>query len=273
MSALNNEPVVLSPAYYYGKKKSKRVGRPPGGHSNLEGGVKRRGRRRKRRKQLFVHKKRRSSASVDNTPAGSPQVTQYFFMKLYVKGGMRCSMFNQHCFLPHTSFESVLKDCLPSLSLAHRAVERKKIWMRMTPWVKTPARSCRTTSRMIQNSPLGNLSPPRRPPPHLRHPDLHAGAANPAHPHFLMMRIALPHQRLHILKIITFWYLHSNVYREECSTRAGFKKLVFNSNWPSLKKNLYSQINPEIIFLIYCMPFHMEIWQGLTLKPAKCQIL
>uniref|UniRef100_A0A3Q1EAX4 Scm like with four mbt domains 1 n=1 Tax=Acanthochromis polyacanthus TaxID=80966 RepID=A0A3Q1EAX4_9TELE len=59
--------------YYYGKKKSKRVGRPPGGHSNLEGGVKRRGRRRKRRKQLFVHKKRRSSASVDNTPAGSPQ--------------------------------------------------------------------------------------------------------------------------------------------------------------------------------------------------------
>uniref|UniRef100_A0A8D3DRX1 Scm like with four mbt domains 1 n=1 Tax=Scophthalmus maximus TaxID=52904 RepID=A0A8D3DRX1_SCOMX len=59
--------------YYYGKKKSKRVGRPPGGHTNLEGGVKRRGRRRKRRKQLFVHKKRRSSASVDNTPAGSPQ--------------------------------------------------------------------------------------------------------------------------------------------------------------------------------------------------------
>uniref|UniRef100_A0AAY5EAX5 SAM domain-containing protein n=1 Tax=Electrophorus electricus TaxID=8005 RepID=A0AAY5EAX5_ELEEL len=59
--------------YYYGKKKSRRVGRPPGGHSNLEGGVKRRGRRRKRRKQLFVHKKRRSSASVDNTPAGSPQ--------------------------------------------------------------------------------------------------------------------------------------------------------------------------------------------------------
>lgn len=64
----------MSPAYYCGKKKSKRVGRPPGGHSNVEGGVKRRGRRRKRRKQLFVHKKRRSSASVDNTPAGSPQV-------------------------------------------------------------------------------------------------------------------------------------------------------------------------------------------------------
>ncbi|KAK7915432.1 hypothetical protein WMY93_011193 [Mugilogobius chulae] len=62
--------------YYYGKKKSKRVGRPPGGHSNLEGGVKRRGRRRKRRKQLFVHKKRRSSASVDNTPAGSPQLSR-----------------------------------------------------------------------------------------------------------------------------------------------------------------------------------------------------
>ncbi|XP_022538508.2 scm-like with four MBT domains protein 1 isoform X2 [Astyanax mexicanus] len=59
--------------YYYGKKKSRRVGRPPGGHSNLEGGVKKRGRRRKRRKQLFVHKKRRSSASMDNTPAGSPQ--------------------------------------------------------------------------------------------------------------------------------------------------------------------------------------------------------
>ena len=40
--------------------------------------MKRRGRRRKRRKQLFVHKKRRSSASVDNTPAGSPQVTHSF---------------------------------------------------------------------------------------------------------------------------------------------------------------------------------------------------
>ncbi|XP_012696666.1 scm-like with four MBT domains protein 1 [Clupea harengus] len=58
--------------YYYGKKKSRRVGRPPGGHSNLEGGGKKLGRRRKRRKQLFVHKKRRT-ASVDNTPAGSPQ--------------------------------------------------------------------------------------------------------------------------------------------------------------------------------------------------------
>uniref|UniRef100_A0A3B3DE41 Scm like with four mbt domains 1 n=1 Tax=Oryzias melastigma TaxID=30732 RepID=A0A3B3DE41_ORYME len=58
--------------YYYGKKKCKRVGRPPGGHTNLEAGVKRKGRRKKRRKQLFVHKKRRSSASVDNTPAGSP---------------------------------------------------------------------------------------------------------------------------------------------------------------------------------------------------------
>ncbi|KAG8007452.1 Scm-like with four MBT domains protein 1, partial [Nibea albiflora] len=67
------KPVWTPYAYYCGKKKSKRVGRPPGGHSNLEGGVKRRGRRRKRRKQLFVHKKRRSSASVDNTPAGSPQ--------------------------------------------------------------------------------------------------------------------------------------------------------------------------------------------------------
>lgn len=73
-TVLDYKPVVMSPAYYCGKKKSKRVGRPPGGHSNLEGGVKRRGRRRKRRKQLFVHKKRRSSASVDNTPAGSPQV-------------------------------------------------------------------------------------------------------------------------------------------------------------------------------------------------------
>lgn len=73
-AVLDYKPVVMSPAYYCGKKKSKRVGRPPGGHSNLEGGVKRRGRRRKRRKQLFVHKKRRSSASVDNTPAGSPQV-------------------------------------------------------------------------------------------------------------------------------------------------------------------------------------------------------
>ncbi|XP_056462788.1 scm-like with four MBT domains protein 1 isoform X1 [Gadus chalcogrammus] len=59
--------------YYYGKKKSRRVGRPPGGHSNLEGGAKRRGRRRKRRNGLFVHKKRRSSASLDNTPAGSLQ--------------------------------------------------------------------------------------------------------------------------------------------------------------------------------------------------------
>lgn len=70
--------VDFSPAYYYGKKKSKRVGRPPGGHTNLDSGVKRRGRRRKRRKQLFVHKKRRSSASVDNTPAGSPQVDVHF---------------------------------------------------------------------------------------------------------------------------------------------------------------------------------------------------
>uniref|UniRef100_A0A3Q2QA72 Scm like with four mbt domains 1 n=1 Tax=Fundulus heteroclitus TaxID=8078 RepID=A0A3Q2QA72_FUNHE len=59
--------------YYCGKKKSKRVGRPPGTHTSLDAGVKRKGRRRKRRKQLFVHKKRRSSASVDNTPAGSPQ--------------------------------------------------------------------------------------------------------------------------------------------------------------------------------------------------------
>ncbi|KAJ8408146.1 hypothetical protein AAFF_G00263740 [Aldrovandia affinis] len=58
--------------HYYGKKKSKRIGRPPGGHTNLEGGVKRAGKRRKRRKHFFVHKKKRS-ASLDNTPAGSPQ--------------------------------------------------------------------------------------------------------------------------------------------------------------------------------------------------------
>ncbi|KAG5838341.1 hypothetical protein ANANG_G00222720 [Anguilla anguilla] len=58
--------------HYYGKKKTKRIGRPPGGHTNLEGGVKRVGKRRKRRKHFFVHKKKRS-ASLDNTPAGSPQ--------------------------------------------------------------------------------------------------------------------------------------------------------------------------------------------------------
>lgn len=99
-ATLHNKPVVLSPAYYYGKKKSKRVGRPPGGHSNLEGGVKRRGRRRKRRKQLFVHKKRRSSASVDNTPAGSPQVTDIFFsLSLILNDESFVSFFNPHCFL------------------------------------------------------------------------------------------------------------------------------------------------------------------------------
>uniref|UniRef100_A0A8P4JZQ0 SAM domain-containing protein n=1 Tax=Dicentrarchus labrax TaxID=13489 RepID=A0A8P4JZQ0_DICLA len=68
-----NCSVLTKTKYSRWFKKSKRVGRPPGGHSNLEGGVKRRGRRRKKKKQLFVHKKRRSSASVDNTPAGSPQ--------------------------------------------------------------------------------------------------------------------------------------------------------------------------------------------------------
>ncbi len=92
-ATLHNEPVVLS-AYYYGKKKSKRVGRPPGGHSNLEGGVKRRGRRRKRRKQLFVHKKRRSSASVDNTPAGSPQVTHILSSLSVI---LSDALLNQHC--------------------------------------------------------------------------------------------------------------------------------------------------------------------------------
>ncbi|RXM92659.1 Scm-like with four MBT domains protein 1 [Acipenser ruthenus] len=55
------------------KKRSKRIGRPPGGHTNLEGGVKKPSKRRKRRKHFFVHKKKRSPASLDNTPAGSPQ--------------------------------------------------------------------------------------------------------------------------------------------------------------------------------------------------------
>ncbi|NXG19922.1 SMBT1 protein, partial [Grallaria varia] len=59
--------------HYYGKRKNKRIGRPPGGHSNLEVAMKKPNKRRKRRKQFFVHKKKRSSASVDNTPAGSPQ--------------------------------------------------------------------------------------------------------------------------------------------------------------------------------------------------------
>lgn len=133
-ASLHNKPPVLSPAYYYGKKKSKRVGRPPGGHSNLEGGVKRRGRRRKRRKQLFVHKKRRSSASVDNTPAGSPQVTHSYFLHYYIKGCISCIIVKPTLLtliLPHTFLESVLMDCLSSL--AHRAVERKKIWMKTTP--------------------------------------------------------------------------------------------------------------------------------------------
>ncbi|NXK88578.1 SMBT1 protein, partial [Formicarius rufipectus] len=59
--------------HYYGKRKNKRIGRPPGGHSNLEAAGKKPNKRRKRRKHFFVHKKKRSSASVDNTPAGSPQ--------------------------------------------------------------------------------------------------------------------------------------------------------------------------------------------------------
>ncbi|NXG09885.1 SMBT1 protein, partial [Sakesphorus luctuosus] len=59
--------------HYYGKRKNKRIGRPPGGHSNLEVAMKKPNKRRKRRKHFFVHKKKRSSASVDNTPAGSPQ--------------------------------------------------------------------------------------------------------------------------------------------------------------------------------------------------------
>lgn len=61
-------------AHYYGKKKSKRIGRPPGGHSNLACALKKASKRRKRRKSVFVHKKKRSSASVDNSPVGSPQV-------------------------------------------------------------------------------------------------------------------------------------------------------------------------------------------------------
>ena len=61
-------------AHYYGKKKNKRIGRPPGGHSNLACALKKASKRRKRRKNVFVHKKKRSSTSVDNTPAGSPQV-------------------------------------------------------------------------------------------------------------------------------------------------------------------------------------------------------
>lgn len=64
-------------AHYYGKRKNKRIGRPPGGHSNLEVAMKKPNKRRKRRKHFFVHKKKRSSASVDNTPAGSPQVWDF----------------------------------------------------------------------------------------------------------------------------------------------------------------------------------------------------
>ncbi|NWW79744.1 SMBT1 protein, partial [Climacteris rufus] len=62
--------------HYYGKRKNKRIGRPPGGHSNLEVAMKKPNKRRKRRKHFFVHKKKRSSTSVDNTPAGSPQVSE-----------------------------------------------------------------------------------------------------------------------------------------------------------------------------------------------------
>uniref|UniRef100_A0A8V1A799 Scm like with four mbt domains 1 n=1 Tax=Gallus gallus TaxID=9031 RepID=A0A8V1A799_CHICK len=60
--------------HYYGKRKNKRIGRPPGGHSNLEVAMKKPNKRRKKRKHFFVHKKKRSSTSVDNTPAGSPQL-------------------------------------------------------------------------------------------------------------------------------------------------------------------------------------------------------
>ncbi|CAH7239982.1 Sfmbt1 [Phodopus roborovskii] len=59
--------------HYYGKKKNKRIGRPPGGHSNLSCALKKASKKRKRRKNIFVHKKKRASASVDNTPVGSPQ--------------------------------------------------------------------------------------------------------------------------------------------------------------------------------------------------------
>lgn len=197
-AALHNKPFILLPAYYYGKKKSKRVGRPPGGHSNLEGGVKRRGRRRKRRKQLFVHKKRRSSASVDNTPAGSPQVTNIFLIKLYTKqrftGIVKSTLFTLIPPWTKLEFANSLFICL-FLPLAHRVVERKRIWMKTTPWVKTLVRSCRMISWMILSNRLGSPSPPRHLPLHQPHPGPRVDDGNLAHPHFLMMRIALLHQR------------------------------------------------------------------------------
>lgn len=120
-TVLDYKPVVMSPAYYCGKKKSKRVGRPPGGHSNLEGGVKRRGRRRKRRKQLFVHKKRRSSASVDNTPAGSPQVRVLSAPCLFHPPSSLTL-----CFRLTVEMDSW------SLPAAHRAAGRRRTWTRKT---------------------------------------------------------------------------------------------------------------------------------------------
>lgn len=85
--------------------------------------------------------------------------------------------------------------CLWLSPLAHRAVERRRIWTKTTRWVKTPVQSFRMISRTIQSSRSGSPSPPRRLPPRRRPPGPHVGDGNPAHPPSQTMRIALLHQR------------------------------------------------------------------------------
>ncbi|KAG8436263.1 hypothetical protein GDO86_007386 [Hymenochirus boettgeri] len=59
--------------HYYGKRRARNLNNPTGILRSIEAALKKPAKKRRRRKQFFVHKKKRSTASVDNTPLGSPQ--------------------------------------------------------------------------------------------------------------------------------------------------------------------------------------------------------
>ncbi|XP_053577181.1 scm-like with four MBT domains protein 1 [Bombina bombina] len=58
---------------YNGRRRGRNLSSPTGILRSIEAALKKPTRKRRRKKHFFVHKKKRSSASVDNTPIGSPQ--------------------------------------------------------------------------------------------------------------------------------------------------------------------------------------------------------
>lgn len=101
----------------------------------------------------------------------------------------------------HQTLYSITTVCTNVTVWPHRAVVMRRIWMRMTLWVKIQDLSCKTSWWMTPNTQRRSRSRPLPPPPLQKPPVPHADGAKLAHLPARMMRTDLLHPRYHCSNI------------------------------------------------------------------------